>query len=365
MRLWGVAIGLALLAAACTPQDSGNEISVSLPQEGGAPPEAFEDAVASAEVGGATNVTGSATLVERVSQEERQSLAQVLNPPAWRSRPEVLPFAGATLPEVDALAAIVVDEASGTVLWEDNAHEALPPASLTKIVTALVALELGDFDSTVTVDVDSREMPGSSVMGLRPGDEFSLMDLLYGLMLPSGNDAALAIGMAVSGDVEKFVEEMNSLSQRLGLTNTNWTNPHGLTAQGHQTSAYDLAMLSRYAMSVEGFLPLAETREWTAVGSRSIKMNNLNALLRNYHGADGIKVGFTNRAGRTLVASASRGGNRVYVVLLNAPESQADAAKLLDWAFASHHWEPLSWGATISGLTRDVAHAAAHAHRTE
>lgn len=354
MRVWSVAIGLALLAAACGT-GNGNELgTTSQGQQGGAPAEAPQESTREPGADVATPTTIPAATVE----VQEQSLPVELNPPAWRGRPEVLPFAGATLPEIQARAAIVVDDASGAVLWEHNAHQPLPPASLTKIVTALVALERGVLDGPVTVDVDSRDMPGSSVMGLQPGDVFSLRDLLYGLMLPSGNDAALAIGRAISGSDEAFVAEMNTFSTRLGLANTNWANPHGLTAEGHVTSAHDLAMLSRYAMSVPGFLPLAVTREWTAVGSRTLAMGNLNALLRNYEGADGIKVGFTNSAGRTLVASASRNGNRVYVVLLNAPDSQADAAKLLDWAFTSHHWESLSIGPRIIGLTRDVVHAA-------
>lgn len=357
MRVWSVAIGLALLTAACGSENSNETGTTARAQQGGAPAEA------AAETNGEPGrpATGEATPTPTSAADvevRQQSLLTELNPPAWRGRPEVLPFADATLPEIEARAAIVVDDASGAVLWEHNAHQSLPPASLTKIVTALVALERGVLDGPVTVDVDSREMPGSSVMGLQPGDVFSLRDLLYGLMLPSGNDAALAIGRAISGSDGAFVAEMNALSARLGLASTHWANPHGLTAEGHVTSAHDLAMLSRYAMSVPGFVPLAVTREWTAVGSRTLTMGNLNATLRNYEGADGIKVGFTNSAGRTLVASASRNGNRVYVVLLNAPDSHADAAKLLDWAFTTHHWESLSIGPRIIGLARDVAHAA-------
>ena len=368
MRLWSVVLGLALLSMACATGNIDKQRIDRATLEGGAPEDAdigtVQVSVSPGTPGSFDRADGGFGALDWAglnagAATEAQSQAFALNPPAWRARPEVLPFAGATLPEIEALAAIVVDEASGAVLWEHNAHEALPPASLTKIATAVVTLEKGGLERVVTVDVDSREMPGSSVMGLRPGDEFTLQDLLFGLMLPSGNDAALAVGRAVSGSDEAFVDEMNALVARLGLTSSNYTNPHGLTAQGHVSSAFDLAMLSRYAMSLEGFLPLAETREWTAVGSRSLPMGNLNALLRNYAGADGIKVGFTNRAGRTLVASASRGDNRVYVVLLNAPNSQADAAKLLDWAFQWHRWESLSVGPTIAGLARDVAHVAA------
>lgn len=261
------------------------------------------------------------------------------NPAPWAEAPAAAEDAAARVPNVDALAAIVVDEASGATLWEHNADQALPPASTTKILTALVALEHGDLDRWVQVDVDWREMPGSSVMGLQRGEWFRMRDLLYGLMLPSGNDAALAIARDVSGSDAAFVAEMNALVERLGLKTAHFENPHGLTARGHVISAHDLAHLSRYAMSIDEFRPLAWTRWHTAKGhSRDIAMGNLNGILHDYPGADGIKVGFTYRAGKTLVASATRDGHRVYVVLLNAPKSRTDGAKLLDWAFANHTW---------------------------
>ena len=249
---------------------------------------------------------------------------------------------GTAAPEVNARAMIVVDEASGAVLWERNAGDRLPPASLTKIATAVVALEAGGLERRVDIDVDSKAMPSSTVMGLLPGDSFQLSDLLYGLMLPSGNDAALAIARAVSGSDAAFVRDMNALMVRMGLRDTHFSNPHGLGSSSHYTSAFDLAMLTRYAMSYPGFEPLSTTRSWVAKGSRNISMYNLNTLLGGYSGADGVKVGYTRSAGHTLVASASRNGHRVYVVLLNAPDKHNDAKKLLDWAFANHTWPPAS-----------------------
>ncbi len=259
--------------------------------------------------------------------------------PAAGAPPRASSSALSRLPAVEAKAVVVMDGNSGAVLWERNAYETLPPASLTKIMTTLVALQYGDLDRVVKIDVDAREMPGSSVMGLRRGDRFTLRDLLYGLMLPSGNDAALAIGRALSGSDSAFVSEMNQLAAELGLTSANFANAHGLTARGHVISAYDMAVLSRYAMTVDEFVPYSTTRTWTARGSRTLSFNNLNALLRTYPGADGMKVGYTRAAGRTLSASATRNGKRVFVVLMNAPSSQADAAKLLDWAFANHTWD--------------------------
>jgi D-alanyl-D-alanine carboxypeptidase len=257
-------------------------------------------------------------------------------PPASAPAPVLL--RNTLVPYVDAAAVVIMDEASGAVLWENNAETPLAPASLTKIATAVIALQTGGLDRVFTSDVDSKAMPGSSVMGLIPGDEFTLQDLLYGLMLPSGNDAALVIARGIAGSDAAFVAKMNLLATALGLMETHFVNPHGLSANGHETSAYDLAVLTRYAMSVPGFQELAKAYSWTAHGSRTIGMYNANAFVSQYSGGDGVKVGYTRRAGHTLVASATRNGHRVYAVLLNAPNSQADAAELLDWAFANYTW---------------------------
>ena len=326
MRLWWSAVGLfVLVAAAC----GGSTAAVS-------PPEAVEDLTlpfAFAATAEPTPTTAPPTATPTRTPTSREA---PLQPSIWAVPP--LLREGRPVPAVNASAVIVMDEASGAVLWEQNADARLAPASLTKIATAVVALQLGDLTSWVDIDVDSRAMPSSTVMGLVPGDRFTLQDLLYGVMLPSGNDAALAVGRAVSGSDAGFVWEMNTLVAKLGLRDTRFANPHGLSSNNHYTSAYDLAALARYAMSVEGFAPLSTTRSWTASGSRELRLPNLNTFLGTYPGADGMKVGYTRRAGHTLVASATRNGHRVYVVLLNAPESKADAAKLLDWTFSSHVW---------------------------
>jgi D-alanyl-D-alanine carboxypeptidase len=259
----------------------------------------------------------------------------ILLPGPWQAPPATNAIAP---PPFTAASAVVLDEASGAVLFEKGAHERRAPASLTKIATAIIALERGDLDAAVTVDVDSRTMYRSTVMGLIPGDTFTLRDLLYGMMLPSGNDAALAVGRHLAGSDAAFVTEMNALAERLGLWDTHFANPHGLGAPDHLTSARDLAMLSRYAMSVPGFAEIVGTGTWTASGSRTISFYNLNGFLYQYPGADGLKTGYTRRAGLTIAASAMRDGNRVYVVLLNAPQREADAYALMDWAFASFQW---------------------------
>ncbi|MEE9277742.1 MAG: pre-peptidase C-terminal domain-containing protein, partial [Dehalococcoidia bacterium] len=274
--------------------------------------------------------------VQRVFVPPPSLLATPL-PLAWALPPISLDGAKPP-PRVSALAAVVVDEASGSILFDKDAHRPLPPASLTKIATAILAVEDGDLDASVDVDVDSRKMRGSTLMGLRPDDEFPLRDLLYGLMLPSGNDAALAIARHLAGSDGAFVARMNGLLGRIGLAGSRFTDPHGLGSPDHRASAYDLAMLSRYAMTLPDFAAVVAARSWTADGSRRLSLTNTNRLLATYRGADGLKSGFTKEAGRTLAASATRNGRRLYVVLLDAPTRYTDARALLDWAFTSFCW---------------------------
>lgn len=232
----------------------------------------------------------------------------------------------------------MIDEASGTVLYDLDAHASLPPASLTKIVTLILALEHGDLDDWVEVDVDSRVMRGSTVMGLVPGDQFRLRDLLYGMILPSGNDAALAIGRHVAGSDQAFVDEMNALVSRMGLKDSRFANPHGLGGGvQHFSSAYDIAMLSRYGMTLPGFREVVTARSYTARGSRDIALANINTFL-SYAGSDGIKTGYTRGAGPTMAAAATRNGHRVYAVVLNSQSRDSDARGLINWAFASFTW---------------------------
>lgn len=260
--------------------------------------------------------------------------------PASSAVPPRIRADGPPQPVIAAGALLLLDDASGAVLVHDGGHTPLPPASLTKIATAVLAIETLDLDATVTVDVDSRTMRGSTVMGLVPGDTFTVRDLLYGLMLPSGNDAAIALGRQVSaGSDADFVERMNALAGRLGLTETHFANPHGLNAAGHLTSAYDLAILTRYAMTLPAFREIAGTQFWEAAGSRSVPLWNVaGGSLRTVPGADAVKSGFTRQAGRTLVLTATRDGHRLYAVVLNDPQRETDAARLLGWAFSAFEW---------------------------
>ena len=272
--------------------------------------------------------------------EARQQVSAALKASSERGAAAPVQLAAAAAPPAIAVAgAVVLDAASGSVLFDLDARRPLPPASLTKIVTAIAAIEGATLGAAVAVDVDARAMRGSSVMGLVPGDCFSLDDLLYGLLLPSGNDAALAIGRHISGSDEAFVGLMNTLAQRIGLTDSYFTDAHGLGSDDHVMSALDIAMAARYAMSLPEFSRIVTTATWTAVGKRSLSMRNGNRFLTTYAGADGVKTGYTEQAGRTLAASAERDGHRLIVVLLDAPDRFLDAARLLDWAFANHAWE--------------------------
>ncbi|MCY3656055.1 MAG: SH3 domain-containing protein [Chloroflexi bacterium] len=246
---------------------------------------------------------------------------------------------GGPAPEVEAAAVIVVDAASGKVLHEHNARTRLPPASLTKIATALLAIEGSDLDAWVSADGDYGMLdPDSSLMGLAAGDCFTVRDLLYGLMLWSGNDAALTIARHVAGSDAAFVSSMNAFVDRLGLADTHFVNPHGLHDAAQFSTAYDLAMLTRYAMTLPTFEAIVGEHSWTTSGSEVILMRTLNHFLSSYDDADGVKTGFTEEAGKTLVASATRDGRRVIAVLLNAPDRSSAAATLIEWAFTDHTW---------------------------
>jgi D-alanyl-D-alanine carboxypeptidase (penicillin-binding protein 5/6) len=243
-------------------------------------------------------------------------------------------------PATKAAAAVIVDAASGEILYGDHEHDQLAPASLTKMATAVVAIEGSESGQWVVNAVDSRTLAsdGDSVMGLRPGDCFQMQDLLYGLLLPSGNDAALAIAQYVGGSTSAFVGEMNTFAERLGLQNTSFTDPDGLGGPHHYSSAYDLAMIARYGMTLPLFRQIVETKTWTAHGSRTIPLHTLNQFLLNYQGADGLKTGWTPEAGPTLAVSAERDGHRLIAVVLNDQTRYTDVTNLMDWAFSTFRW---------------------------
>jgi D-alanyl-D-alanine carboxypeptidase len=239
-------------------------------------------------------------------------------------------------PPISAMAAAVIEEPCGAVIHGDNLHSRLSPASLTKVMTAIIAAEQADIRQTVDVTVDGgalSEASDATVMGLIPGQQLSLTDLLYGLLLPSGNDAAIQIAEQVAGNVDSFVHMMNSKVDEMSLDNTHFANPHGLDESNHYTSAYDIALLGRQLLKHPDLAFIVGTRSYQPLWDGPA-VSNLNLLLGNYPGALGIKTGYTPQAGQTLVAAAQRDGKRFIVSVLGSADNFADATALLDWAFS-------------------------------
>lgn len=230
-----------------------------------------------------------------------------------------------------AASAILIEQDSGRVLYEQNADEKRLIASITKIMTAVVALEEGDIQAEYTVTAE--DMAEGSSMYLKPGDVLTLEELLYGLMLVSGNDAALAVAHCVAGEEASFVAMMNETAQRLGMEQSFFCNPNGLDAEGHGSSARDMAVLTAYALKNETFRRIVSTASIT-IGERYLA--NHNKLLRLYDGCIGVKTGFTKAAGRTLVSAAERDGMTLICVTLSDGDDWNDHMALLDYGFSTY-----------------------------
>lgn len=244
-------------------------------------------------------------------------------------------YAAMEPPKLSARGAVLLDRATGRILFSKNAHEQLPMASTTKIMTAVMAIESGRLDEKVIVSEYASRMSGSSV-NLEAGEEKTLEELLYALMLRSGNDAATAIAEHLGGAAEQFARMMTRRAQELGAAQTNFTNPHGLHSEMHYTTAYDLGLIAAHAMSLPKFREVAGTPQkiisWTGKPHGRI-LTNQNRLLSMYDGADGIKTGWTTPAGRCFAASAARDGWGLVAVVLNAPLMWEDAVALLDFGY--------------------------------
>lgn len=221
---------------------------------------------------------------------------------------------------------------SGTVLQESNADVALPMASTTKIMTALLICEDCDLDRVVIVPDCAVGVEGSSIY-LKKGEEIDVRDLLYGLMLRSGNDSATALAVIHSGSVDKFTDDMNARALELGAKSTHFTNPSGLPDDDHYTTARDLCAIARAAMQNDIFRKVVGTKNWNGA-YRSY--SNKNKMLYNYDGATGVKTGYTLKAGRCLVSSAMRGGMEIVTVVLNEYDMYGKSAALLDYGFENY-----------------------------
>lgn len=251
-----------------------------------------------------------------------------------------IPETLASLPEPPRIigeACILMDVKTGQILYEKSAKKKMDPASTTKIITAIVALEKGRMEEVITVGAQPPTIEGSNI-NLREGEELTLVQMLYGLLLNSGNDVAVAIAEYIGGNVPTFTKLMNQKAKEIGAEDTYYVNPHGLTDNNHKTTAYDLALISRYAL-----LNLPEFREIVSTKYKEIpqsdylnrQLENTNRLLWSYEGADGVKTGYTTSAGRNLVASATRDGWQLLAVVLKSgwDDIWSDAASLLNYGF--------------------------------
>ncbi len=240
---------------------------------------------------------------------------------------------------ISAGQAILIDGDTGKVLYEKAADEKAYPASTTKIMTALITLEtLEKYDSPIDQFIEVPEaaegVEGSSLY-LKAGEKISVEDLLYGLMLVSGNDAAVALADIIGGSEEGFVEMMNDKAAKLHCVNTHFVNPNGLFDENHYTTARDMAIIAREAMKNDTFRKIVSTRDWKAEREEStyLTFHNKNKTISQFEGGNGIKIGYTKSSGRTLVASAERNGHTMIAVVMSAPDWFNDAYRLMDYGF--------------------------------
>jgi len=243
-------------------------------------------------------------------------------------------------PQVVGKGAVLINSDTGQVLYEKDAHIKLYPASTTKILTAAVVLENVGLKDIVTVSGNAEGVEGSSIW-LRKGEKLTVEELLYALMLNSANDAAVALAEHTAGSVERFAVLMNRLAEKAGARNSHFVNPHGLPDDNHYTTAYDLALISRYAMQKPEFRKIAATRQKTirrADPDAQKYMFNHNKLLWRYEDANGVKTGYTTQAGQCIVGSAKKGERELIAVVLNSVGSNLwiDAEKLLDYGFNNY-----------------------------
>lgn len=241
----------------------------------------------------------------------------------------------ASVYDLSAKSAVLIDSQTGTVIYAKNEKEKLPMASTTKIMTTLITLESGDIDDEFVIDSRALLTEGSS-MYLREGDVVSKRELCYGMMLPSGNDAANAAALKIGGEYSSFAEKMNRRAYDIGMFDSNFVTPSGLHDDFHYSTAYDMALLAREAMKNDDFRTICGTQYMKLSDERwecDKYLTNSNKLLSRYDGCTGIKTGFTDEAGRCLVSSAVRNGVELIAVTLNAPDDWNDHIKMMEYGF--------------------------------
>ncbi len=255
-------------------------------------------------------------------------------------------------PKADAQGAVLMDFETGRVLWGKNEKEPMAMASTTKIMTCILALESGRLDETVTATKNAAIAPKTR-MGLQTGEEHRLGDLLYPLMLMSANDSAVAIAEHLGGSVEGFCEMMNEKAKEIGCEDTVFETPNGLDKGEHHSTAYDMALITRYAMSNEKFVEIINTKSIsipTQAGSdeKRYDLVNKNRLLNEYEGAMGVKTGFTGKAGQCFVGAAQRDGRILISVVLASgwgtkgkEQKWRDTRSILDYGFANYQYDEI------------------------
>ena len=245
------------------------------------------------------------------------------------------PANGAVLPAITAEAAVVMDLDTGQVLYGKGEHERRPPASLTKVMTGYLAGKQFQAQQWITVS-ETAASTGESSLNLKTGDVLTFDALLHGALMKSANDACVALAEYMAGTEKIFVQNMNLQACLLGCKDTNFCNSNGLPAEGHYSSAYDLALMTRAAMQNETFAAIVQKQQYMVhwQDGRQLLVRNTNRLLREYPGAIGVKTGTTNEAGQCLIAVAEKAGKRVIVVVLKSKNRFYDAVALLDYGLS-------------------------------
>lgn len=241
--------------------------------------------------------------------------------------------------KINSRAGLIYDRKSKRVIWGKSENEKRPMASTTKIMTAIVVIENANLNDVVIVSKKSAGTGGSR-LGLKSGDKITVNDLLYGLLLVSGNDAAVALAEYVGGSIQGFSDKMNKKAKELELENTHFITPHGLDMQEHYTTALELAKMTDYALDIKKFASIVKTKSITiSINGRSKTLNNTNELLGNLEGVNGVKTGFTNGANRCLVTSVNREGMNIITVVLGADTKKdrtKDSVQLIEYAYKNY-----------------------------
>lgn len=234
-------------------------------------------------------------------------------------------------PNVNARCAVALDSNSKVVVYEKNAYELVPMASTTKIMTALVAMKYGDLNKKIDISPKAASVRGSTV-GYKKGESILLKELLFGLMLRSGNDAAIAIAEGISGSVEEFAKLMNEYAGELGVINTQFQTPHGLDSEGHYSTAYDLALVTSAAKKEPLFNEIVSSKDVDGEKNKfSRSYHNINKILWQIPEANGVKTGYTGKAGKCLVTSVAIEKNDIIIVVLNSPGRWEETDKIYEY----------------------------------